>query len=164
MSAATAAEWVVDKWGPPQEVHHGNLNLQVWVWWTQQQKVLQKGEALVKDQGWGQHSTQKRGTLDLRTDFAMEEACESWTSQKTGPERPRGWSVLEMNLGGCTKATCCYDTQSQYFPQSVTVYCFFSFFSSYLITSPICRWHSHCHIISLFPSHPSIASIMISLL
>ena len=57
----------------------------------------------------------------------------------------------------------CYNTQSQYFPQSVMVHHFISFLLFHLITSPICRWHSHRHVFVLFPSCPSIPSIMVSL-
>ena len=58
----------------------------------------------------------------------------------------------------------CYDAWSPYFPQSVTARHFFSFFLSHLITSSIRGWHSHRHIFTLFPSCPSIPSIMVSLL
>ena len=58
----------------------------------------------------------------------------------------------------------CYDAQSQHFPQSVMARCFFSFFLFHLITSLIHGWHSHQHVFTLFPSCPSIPSIMVSLL
>ena len=41
---------------------------------------------------------------------------------------------------------------------------FFSFFLFHLITSSIRGWHSHRHVFALFPSSPSIPSVMVSLL
>ena len=57
----------------------------------------------------------------------------------------------------------CYDARSQYFSQSVTARCFLFFSFPHLITSSIRGWHSHLHIISLFPSCSSIPSVMVSL-